>query len=279
MIYAREQGRAAHQILILAADLTRERESLRASLVESQRILALRNFDRAQTAFEKDQVALGLHWMLASWRSARDANDPAWQRVALANLSAWCPSLPRLQGVLSHEGPVDAAAFHPDGNAILTGGDDGMARLWNAETAEPVGQPLRHPGTVYAVAFSPDGKTALTGSRDRTARLWDAATGQPIGPSLPHSGQIWSVAFASDGQTFLTGDISNTARVFSIVPAFPDDPDQVATRLERLTGLRLEPTQGHLLVLDNAAWRATYDRSKAFKDRSSREQPSASDSK
>jgi|GEM_PF-5863796 len=80
MIYAREQGRAAHQILILAADLTRERESLRASLVESQRILALRNFDRAQTAFEKDQVALGLHWMLASWRSANPCAIPAPSR-------------------------------------------------------------------------------------------------------------------------------------------------------------------------------------------------------
>ena len=59
----------------------------------------------------------------------------------------------------------------------LTGGQDKTARLWDAATGEPIGQPMAHQGGVSAVAFSPDGKTVLTGSGDGTARLWDAATG------------------------------------------------------------------------------------------------------
>ena len=75
-------------------------------------------------------------------------------------------------------------AFSPDGKTILTGCWDRTARLWDAATGRPIGQPMRHPDVVWAVAFSPDGKTILTGGQDKTARLWDAATGQPVGPPL-----------------------------------------------------------------------------------------------
>ena len=64
-------------------------------------------------------------------------------------------------------------AFSPDGKTILAGGDDNMARLWDATTRQQIGEPLRHGNFVTAVAFSPNGKILLTGSRDTTARLWD----------------------------------------------------------------------------------------------------------
>lgn len=189
MIYANNQGRAASQVRALAADLAEERESLRKSLAESRRILTLRNFDRGQAAFEKDQVSPGLLWMMATWRSAIDAGDPAWQHVALANVSAWSDNLPRLRGLLSHEGPVESAVFSPDGTTILTGGDDFTARLWDADSAQPIGSPWLHPGTVHSVALSPDGKTALTGGDDGIARLWSVPDGQLIGPPFGTQGE------------------------------------------------------------------------------------------
>ena len=50
-------------------------------------------------------------------------------------------------------------AFSPDGKTVLTGSDDKTARLWDASTGQPIGQPLTHQDAVRAVAFSPDGKT------------------------------------------------------------------------------------------------------------------------
>ena len=96
-------------------------------------------------------------------------------------MAAWQLAQAPLKLVLSHESPIDAVAFSPDGKTILTGGDDRVARLWDAVTGRPIGQPLVHQGTVFAVAYSPDGKMLVTGSADKTARRWDAATGRPIG--------------------------------------------------------------------------------------------------
>ena len=42
-----------------------------------------------------------------------------------------------------HEGPVSSAAFSPDGKRIVTASEDKTARLWDAETGEPIGEPLK----------------------------------------------------------------------------------------------------------------------------------------
>ena len=105
VVYATEQARATKEISGLAADLGKEREGLRTSLAESNRLLAIRNFDRGQAAFEKGEIGPGMLWMIESWRSAVDAGDPAWQHAARANLAAWRPHYPRLKAVLSHTCP------------------------------------------------------------------------------------------------------------------------------------------------------------------------------
>jgi hypothetical protein len=96
----------ATRIAGLDADLRTERGSLQKSLAESNRLLAIRNFDRGRASFEKGEIGPGLLWLIESWRSAVDAGDLAWQHVARANLAAWRPHYPRLKAVLSHTMPI-----------------------------------------------------------------------------------------------------------------------------------------------------------------------------
>ena len=84
---------------------------------------------------------------------------------------------------------VEAIAFSPDGQTVLTGSFDKTARLWNADhRRSPSGAPMRHGDAVKTVAFSPGGDVVVTGSGDKTARLWTAAAGKPVGPPLQHGG-------------------------------------------------------------------------------------------
>ena len=61
-----------------------------------------------------------------------------------------------------------SAAFSPDGKRIVTASADKTARVWDAETGKPIGEPLKgHDGIVCSAAFSPDGKRIVTASQDK----------------------------------------------------------------------------------------------------------------
>jgi WD40 repeat protein len=84
------------------------------------------------------------------------------------------PVWPFRTGILS-------VAVSPDGKVFATAGCDGTARLWEAATGKPIGEPLRHDDLyVYAVRFSGDGRTLWTGGSDRSVRHWNADTGKPL---------------------------------------------------------------------------------------------------
>jgi WD40 repeat protein len=100
--------------------------------------------------------------------------------------------------------------------SIVTASHDRTARLWDAETGRPIGEPLRgHDEDVWSAAFSPDGRRIVTASHDGTARLWDAETGRPIGePGTGHEGWVKSAAFSPDGRRILTASFDKKARLW-----------------------------------------------------------------
>jgi WD40 repeat protein len=77
-------------------------------------------------------------------------------------------------------------AWSPDGTRVLTGSDDGSARIWDAATGKVLHHMAGHHHEVNSVAWSPDGTRVLTGSDDGSARIWDAATGEESGPVFTH---------------------------------------------------------------------------------------------
>jgi WD40 repeat protein len=181
----------------------------KGALKETERQLVLNYLQGGVAECERGRPDVGLLWLLRGYEMA-PKDDPL--RLGVRHLLAgWS----RSQGISLISGSgVYAVTFSPSGKTVLTGGFDGMARLWDAATGRPRGQPLRHGGPVVAVAFSPDGKTILTGSADKTARLWDFITGQQRGWPFRHGGGVQAVAFSPDGKTFLTGSAEGTAQLW-----------------------------------------------------------------
>ena len=84
---------------------------------------------------------------------------------------------------------------------VVSGGDDGTLRLWDAEDGTPIGAPLHgHKGWVLSVALGQAGGRAVvvSASSDRTVRLWDAERRTEI-TSVPLGEQPWCFALAGDG--------------------------------------------------------------------------------
>ncbi|MBN3938760.1 caspase family protein, partial [Nostoc sp. NMS9] len=115
----------------------------------------------------------------------------------------------------SHQGRVNSVAISPDGQTIVSGGEDGTVRLWNFQ-----GQPLAEPfggnqRRVNSVAISPDGQTIVSGGEDGTVRLWNFQ-GQPLAePFGGEQGRVYSVAISPDGQTIVSGGDDGTVRLWN----------------------------------------------------------------
>ncbi len=114
-----------------------------------------------------------------------------------------------------HSSTVNAVAFSPKGEFILTGSWDHSAKLWDT-TGREIRAFIGHSGIVYAVAFSPDGQTMATSSADNTLRLWDVKTGQSLRTFTGHAGRVYSVVFSPDGKKLISGSEDRTIRFWDI---------------------------------------------------------------
>ena len=110
----------------------------------------------------------------------------------------WDLRAPRALGRLEHRGPVAAVDWSPAGGAALSGGEDGLVRLWReGSSAVELDLPDRKP--IRAAAFTPDGRQVAVGDSAGDLRLFDAATGDLLA-TLPAGGDIQGLRFSSDGR-------------------------------------------------------------------------------
>ncbi|MDB6067234.1 MAG: hypothetical protein JWR26_3442 [Pedosphaera sp.] len=117
---------------------------------------------------------------------------------------------------LPHNARVTSAKFSPDGLWVVTGCNDGIARIWNAQSGRlqtPLG---KHGGAIQFAAFSHDGRLVVTASKDNTAQIWDVKTGAKIGKPLPHGSWVNYAAFSPDDRKLITGSFDRKARVWDV---------------------------------------------------------------
>jgi WD40 repeat protein len=82
------------------------------------------------------------------------------------------------------DSPVNAFVFRRDARTLLSAGDDGVVRGWDARSGTPQGRPLRgHEGGVAALDLAADGRTLASGGVDERVVIWDlkqaAGLGEP----------------------------------------------------------------------------------------------------
>jgi WD40 repeat protein len=114
-----------------------------------------------------------------------------------------------------HKGPVRGVALTPDGQAIITGGDDGTVRVWSTADGAPH-ETLApgYAGEILALAVSPDGQTILTGWGDKTARVLARSDGEVLQTLSGHNGPVRSVAFSPGGERLATADAAGGLKVW-----------------------------------------------------------------
>ncbi|HSF98848.1 MAG TPA: TIR domain-containing protein [Ornithinibacter sp.] len=127
---------------------------------------------------------------------------------ALASLN----SNPRVMRMFHADAAQLCVAVTSDGQTGVTGGQDGVVRVWDLGKGGPGRQLAVLDGEVRSIAISPDGRTVAASSSGGTVGLWDLATGTRVPWTLPgaqpgdlaHQGSVRSVAFSPDGSLLAT---------------------------------------------------------------------------
>ena len=106
-----------------------------------------------------------------------------------------------------------SAVLSPDAECVLTGGYNGIAKLWDVRTGQEIREFKGHSNQVSSTAFSPDGRQVLTGSWDKKAKLWEVASGREV-RTFNAPSEITSVAFSPNGREIFASTFDGTARVW-----------------------------------------------------------------
>jgi WD40 repeat protein len=129
-----------------------------------------------------------------------------------------------IRRLTGHADAVILAAFSADGRRLLSGSDDGTARLWDVETGHQLQVYQGHAGSVKSVAFAPDGRQILSAGADTTVRLWEVESGKELRRFEGHVESVLHVAFLPDRRHGLSGGRDSAVRIWDLAAAVPPLP-------------------------------------------------------
>jgi WD40 repeat protein len=122
--------------------------------------------------------------------------------------------------VKGHDGGIHAIAAAADGQFLLTGGLDGLIKVWNPARLKAVRQFDGDVGPVEQLAIAQNGKWAVSCSirlalQDMRVQVWDVATGAEHGKLRGPGDNVRCVAIAPDGRRVAAGSADTTVWVWT----------------------------------------------------------------
>ncbi len=116
-----------------------------------------------------------------------------------------------------HADTVNSVAFSPNGELLVSGGDDHQCKLWDVRNQQTIATlehiTGRNRSQIKAVAFSSDGQLLATAGWQ--VKLWNVPNQEEVA-TLQHDRWVWAVAFSRNGQLLAAGDDAGTVKIWDI---------------------------------------------------------------
>jgi WD40 repeat protein len=123
----------------------------------------------------------------------------------------------------AHDGWVRCLTTSPDGQYLLSGGNDRLVKLWNIADGTLVREFAGHDSHVYSLAFHSSGQFALSGDLRGNVHQWDVAAGKLVrsfdakalwsynGGQGVDFGGVRALAVSADGKWLAAGGLFNAS--------------------------------------------------------------------
>jgi WD40 repeat protein len=166
----------------------------------------------------------------------RDATNvmfsPDGRRVAISGDTAvqrWDVGSGQPLPPLTPSGGPGVYFRYVDGDRIVTATRGGTVQVWDADTAQPVQQPVQTKsqeggGLGLPFVFSSDGNKLASGQSSTGAvQLWDVRTGRALGQPMTVDKQVFSIDFSPDARRLVAG-YADGVRLWKVDTAQLDGP-------------------------------------------------------
>lgn len=119
---------------------------------------------------------------------------------------------------LPHQVGVRSVSWSKNGERLLTGADDGIARIWDLRSPSSPPLELRgHAKAIQRASFSATDELVVTASLDGTACIWSTASGERVHVLSGHRDAVHDATFGPNGAADLvaTGGEDGRVRIWS----------------------------------------------------------------
>lgn len=122
----------------------------------------------------------------------------------------------------AHRSEVLACAFHPAGDALVSGAADGSLRLYQLSTGQQIAVLEEGSGgAIHCCDFSPDGKLVITGDSEAALRTWDVQTRHLLSAlTAPRNDdnrdEVLACAFDRTGDLIVSGHLDGRVRLWEV---------------------------------------------------------------
>jgi WD40 repeat protein len=111
---------------------------------------------------------------------------------------------PELVVPIGHTGQVRCLAFSSDGDKVISGAEDNMAKIWSISEKKLIRTLKGHSWYLSAVGFNNDNSRVLTASLDNTVKVWDVASGSEMFTLKAHGKSVRYACFSPDGKMIIS---------------------------------------------------------------------------
>jgi WD40 repeat protein len=115
-----------------------------------------------------------------------------------------------------HYSGVNDLVFTPDGQLVVSVGDDSTVKLWDVATGQTLRTYLGHSKGVLAAALHPQGHLLATAGRDHQITIYETLTGRKLTGFSGHTDRVTHLCFGHTGNIILSSGYDSTVRLWSV---------------------------------------------------------------